>query len=208
MKSLILAAGLATSAMPAVAETYDIRLAGSTVGSLTATPTALTSQLNNTPMGAADGWFKATSDGTTYAAENSGGRKIRTVIEGGRVTSTTVTPNSEATDLSEPSAVPAGVLDPVRGFAQVMRAGDCPDAFRMYDGRRAIEVTPKSRSREGNLLICQMDYRVIAGPGHVSPFRLKNLTMETRYTIDGDRVTGMALMRLKAGPFTVTLAAR
>lgn len=195
-------------ALPAVAETFDVRLAGRVIGQLETAPDRLESALDNTPLGAADGWFRASRAGQDYSALNSDGRAIDVRFADGQVVAATVTPLSEATELTNPAAVPADVVDPVTGLNRVITASDCPSTFRMYDGRRAILIEPTERAIEAGELVCRMNYTVTDGPGHVSPFRLTNLRMEARYALDGSEAGPIDTLRISAGPFAVLLVRR
>lgn len=196
-------AALVLLAAPAIAERFDVRLGGAVVGHLDYTPGRISSALTNTPLGAADGTFEAAllpaADGTLYRAANSAGRRIDVLFANGVVRDTTVTPASEATALSDPKAVPRGILDPITGFGRFAEARDCPPAFRMYDGRRAILVSPRDRAAEGGTITCRYDYTVTHGPGHVRPFRIRNLRLDAVYAGRLQRLS------IGAGPFTVSM---
>ena len=204
-RQLIAAVLLGGLPLSAAAESFDVVLGGRVIGQLETGPGQLSSSLNNTPLGAADGWFRATVSGGGYSALNSEGRAIAVRFSDGQVQETTVTPESERTDLSDPAAVPAGVLDPITGLDRVVSATDCPAAFRMYDGRRAMLIQPTAREVDGSELVCWMSYTVTHGPGHVSPFRLKRLRMEARYALADGQTAGINALRISAGPFAVEL---
>ena len=192
----------------ACAQDFDVRFAGGVIGQLSATTTAISTTLTNTPLGAADGWFRAQRNGRTYSAANSEGRRIDVTFDGETVTAVRVDPADERTDLSDPDAVPPGVLDPIAGFARIVRSTDCPAAFRMYDGRRLVYVSTDARTIENDVLICRIAYRVTAGPGHVSPFRISNLSLTARYGLSGGQVTGLGQLDIRAGPFSARLQRR
>lgn len=199
---------LCLTGVPAMADSFDVRLGGRVIGQMDVTSTELSSTLDNTPLGAADGWFRATRSGPGYSALNSEGRQIDIQFDGGQAVATAVSPAGERTDLSDPAAAPSGVTDPVSGFDRLVGAVDCPEAFRMYDGRRAILVQPTARAIDGAELVCKLDYLVTHGPGHVSPFRLRTLRMEARYGLIDNRVQSLDTLRIGAGPFTVELSRR
>ncbi|MGR3484609.1 MAG: hypothetical protein ACU0BF_04635 [Paracoccaceae bacterium] len=213
--ALALAAALTavlSSALPAGAQTYAVMLGERTIGqvSYAGSPGAarMDGELNNTPMGVASGAFGATSqaqsDGSTLYVGGSSKRRITVRLSGGRAVAVEVDPRSEATAASDPAAAPAGVVDPVTAFGRLVRATGCPERFAMYDGRRAIELTPTARAAtDGGLTRCTIDYRVTAGPGHVSPFRVRRIGIDALYGGDG-----MRRMALSAGPFEVTLVRR
>ncbi len=205
-KRITLAALLAASA--AGAASYDVSLGGRTIGTIDHEPGRLLSVLDNTPMGVGDGRFEGVAtrgaDGVHYVGQ-SDERRIEVRIDAGRAQATDVTPASERTPLSDPAAAPAGVVDPVTGFGVLADADDCPGAFRIYDGRRAVELTPAGREVAQDVLSCRMDYRVIAGPGHVSPFRIKSMTLTAHYAPAQGRMRALARLDVRAGGFTLSL---
>ncbi len=138
----------------------------------------------------ADGVFTATTqavrttDGlaATQYLPQSDRRNISVLFEGGRVLDTQIAPGDEATTLSDPAVVPAGVPPLNKGFARLADATSCAAAFAMYDGCRVVQITTATKTRDGGSEVCTMDYRVTAGPGHLSPFRFKSLGMTLTYT--------------------------
>ena len=192
----------------AYAQDFEVRIAGRVIGRLSATRTAISTTVTNTPLGAADGWFRGQRDGQTYSAVNSEGRRIDVIFDGKTVTAVRVNPADERTDVSDSRAVPEGVLDPIAGFARIARPADCPAAFRMYDGRRIAVVSTEARAVENGVLICRIAYRVTAGPGHASPLYISNLSLTARYGLRAGQNTGLAQLDISAGPFTATLQRR
>jgi hypothetical protein len=167
----------------------------------------LRSTLDNTPLGVFNGTYSGTSSGGTFSSDSRSSRKSRQITfesVDGRVTTTTVTPPDERTDLSDPARVPEGVLDPVRAIGHLMRATGCPASVRFYDGRRVITLTPEAGTQDGGTLVCPVAYRVTDGPGHLSPLKIARASMELRYATGG---SGQSLqqIRVSAGVFTVTL---
>ncbi|RYH04250.1 hypothetical protein EU805_02430 [Salipiger sp. IMCC34102] len=209
----VLALALLT-ATPAVTETYAIQLGSRQIGTLETGASALTSTLDNTPLGVADGTFQASvsrvglDDGSAadqFLGINRGGktRDISVIRQDGAVRDVTVVPANDATDLSVPSAVPAGVLFPPEVFARLEAAGGCPAPLSMYDGRRVVGISTASSAVVGGETVCEMSYRVTAGKGHLSPFNFKSLNMELAYA-------GGALSRVtvSAGSFDVNMLRR
>lgn len=190
------------------AQDFDVRFAGGVIGRLSATTTAISTTLTNTPLGAADGWFRARRDGQTYSAANNEGRRIDVAFNGATVTAVSITPADERTNVSDPRAVPEGVLDPIAGFARIAQSKDCPGAFRMYDGRRIVEISTEARAVENNVLICRIAYRVTAGPGHLSPLYISNLSLTARYGLRDGQNMGLAQLDIGAGPFSAMLQRR
>ena len=211
--ALAIVAGLATP-LAAAPDRFSVSLGGRTLGTLThdADAQTLTTVLDNSPMGVADGQFEAslrrarTSDGqsvTQYVARGKG-RVISILFDGAVAVETVVEPASERTDLSDVARVPDGVLDMVTGVGRLVRGQGCPGGFRMYDGRRVIDVQTLSETRGEGRLQCAVSYRVIAGPGHLSPFRFTDIAVTLDYATTG----GQSLQRaqIEAGVFTLQLA--
>lgn len=204
---LALIACLSTGA--ARAETFSVALGGRVIGTLEYTPGRLVNLLDNTPLGVADGLFRGVTrsegDAVRYVGE-SDERRIEVLFSAGRAAETVVEPAGERTALSDPGAVPEGVTDPVAGFGAVVGASECPGPIRMYDGRRTVEMTTVAREVSSSHLTCAIDYRVIAGPGHLSPFRLKSMDITAHYALASGAVSGLAQLDIRAGGFTLTLA--
>lgn len=177
------------------AETYSVQLGGRNLGTISyqgGAEASLQSTLNNTPMGVFNGTFTATSQqsavGQQYHSNSSSSRKSRQIsvlIKDGRAIDTSVTPASEMTNLSNVGSVPVGVIDPVAAFGRFVSARGCPEAFRFYDGRRAILVSHERDSEVAGQLVCKMNYRVSDGPGHLSPLYIKNITVFLTYDVIG-----------------------
>lgn len=186
---------LVTGASFAQAETYSVQLGGRSLGTIAykgGADASLRSTLNNTPLGVFNGTFAATSAqsavGQQYHSDSISSRKSRQIsvlIDDGRVIDTNVIPASEMTALSNVGAVPVGVIDPVAAFGRFVSARGCPNAFRFYDGRRAILVSPDRESEVAGQLLCKMNYRVSDGPGHLSPLYIKNITVFLTYDVIG-----------------------
>lgn len=214
LKLITCIASLALAA-PASAETFSVKLGGKILGTMqfvhegkTAT---LRSTLNSTPMGVFNGTFSGTSTGTPsggrFTGESRSSRKQRDVtveITKGKATSLQITPQDELTELSDINRVPAGVSDPVRIIAALIDAGGCPDPMQMYDGRRVVAMIPNGESNEGDTLTCSMNYRVTAGPGHLSPLGISSAKMTLRYDTKGGQQS-LQQMQIASGIFRVIL---
>lgn len=209
--SVALWAFAALGAMPAAADTFRAMLGGRVLGTLEYRPVrggaALRTVLDNTPLGVGDGVFlgqtrqqgaalRYTGDSTSARKE----RQISVLLSGGRVVEVQIEPADERTPLSDAAAVPDGVIDPVTAFGLLIGAGDCPAAFQIYDGRRVIAVRPRGAEAEGTGMRCQMSYDVIAGPGHLSPFRFTALRLDLVY-----QAGTLAVIEVRTGPFTLRL---
>ncbi len=209
--------GLALGPGFASAQTFDVRLGGTRIGTLVydaapdgAAGGTLRSVLDNTPLGVANGTFTASAQAVAgsgavgYTGSSESLRKRRRIdvaFAEGRATEVVVAPQDEATDLSDPGRVPAGVLDPVSAFGRLAGGRDCPAPYSFYDGRRVLRVSTTARTASSASVRCEVDYRVTAGPGHLSPFRFRSLRLVVDY-VSG----GMSGMSIGAGPFTVTIA--
>lgn len=211
------AVGLPPGHTSAAAQSYDVKLGGTRIGTLVYDATqggssggALRSVLDNTPLGVGNGSFEATalvaSDGGTvnYTGLSQSSRETRRIdvsFVDGRAADVVIAPPDEATDLSDPARVPLGVIDPVSAFGRLAGGRDCPAPFTFYDGRRVLRVSTTARAVTSSGLRCELDYAVTAGPGHLSPFRFRSLKLVVDYTSGG-----MSGMSISTGPFTVTIA--
>lgn len=202
---------IAFLAAPAQADTFRVLLGGKALGQLSyaqqGNKSTLRSTLDNTPLGVFNGTFTGTSAGGTFTGDSKSSRKQRRVvvkISKGRAISTDVAPADELTKLSDPALVPAGVLDPVRAIGQLMTAKGCPAAMRLYDGRRVVALSPTGQQRTDNALVCSMSYKVIAGPGHLSPLRISNAKMQLGYGVQGT-VQKLHQIKISSGIFKLSL---
>ncbi len=212
------AAALAASLLPvpALAEDYRVLLGGTEIGTLSLDGTgedlALAARFAGTPLGVADGTYAASSRPALAAsgvpvrqflsqsAFTSGSRNVSVLLDGPRVVETVIDPAGDRTALSEPAAVPEGVLDPVQVFAALARAGGCPPALRLYDGRRVAEVGVATTEGQGGDATCAGTYRVVAGPGHLSPLRIASFDLDLAY-----RGGALAAVTVRTGPFELRL---
>lgn len=217
MAKFLAALFLAVSALPALAadQTYKVYLGGLELGwfrySGTSENARISSLFNNTPLGVFDGSYegnsRAKSGGAVYRGKSSSTNKNREVeiirAASGKVAETTISPEKDRTEYSDPTAVPDGVLDPVAGFARFLsQKNGCPEAFKLYDGRRVVQVTPKSSETAGQVKTCVMDYRVVLGKGHLSPLYIKHITVSVVFD-PAIAETGPSLLSLRSGLFGV-----
>ncbi|WP_304951381.1 hypothetical protein [Sulfitobacter sp.] len=203
---------LAFTAGPVWAEpqTYAVALGGRQLGTLQfngqSRNAALLLSLDNAPFGIKNGSFKAAtqSRGTavSYLGSNRGSETRDIAIDraAGQVTSVAITPASEMTKMSEAGAVPAGVLFPPELFAALATGKSCPAPLSLYDGRRVVQIATQSSREEGASVFCDISYRVVMGPGYVSPFYLKSFGMALVY-----RAGTLAKASLSGGGFKVHL---
>lgn len=207
---------LAALGSPAAAETFGVFLGGRQLGTLEVAEGSLRAVLDNTPLAVSDGTFTAsvrparTEDGrvvTQYLEESafsSGNEATSVLFEEGRVVEVVVRPESEVTDLSDPAAVAAGVIDPVAAFGRLAEAEGCPGAFTMYEGRRVVQVAPTGEAREGDVLTCEARYQVVAGPAHLSPLGIEGFNLVMTYDVVGAQV--LREMSVRTGPFELRVA--
>lgn len=202
-------------ALPASAETFNVSLANTSLGQLeyseAGRKSTLRSTLDNTPLGVFNGTFTGSSAGSAassrFVGESRSSRKQRVVtvdITKGRATGTAITPADEITELSGIARVPAGVMDPVRAMGQLFRAKGCPAPIQMYDGRRVVTMRSDAGKQTGNTLTCTVSYKVIAGPGHLSPLGISSARMQLEYITTGGRQS-LAQMRISSGIFRLNL---
>lgn len=202
-------------ASPLAAQTFDVKLGGKTLGTLSYSAkggdTTLSSTLDSTPMGVFNGTFTGSSSAKgQFIGDSKSSRKQRVVtvdIEQGRATSVEVTPADEMTDLSDKSRVPEDVIDPVRTIGAFIAATGCPPSMRMYDGRRVVTLTPQAGKEDGTSLICPMSYKVVAGPGHLSPLGISNAKMELLYDTSSAAQT-LQEIKVSSGVFRLKLLLR
>ena len=203
------------AALPAQAADFSVNLGDTMLGQLSfqraASGETVKSWLNNTPLGVFNGTFTGTSRNAGAAVREFVGvsqssrksRKVTVQISKGRAISTTVTPASEETDLSDIARVPDSVINPVQAIGYLIDADGCPQVIRIYDGRRVIALTPKAAQSGTDTLICDISYTVIAGPGHLSPLRIASANMRLTYATAGQQ--NLRQIRMRSGIFTVTL---
>lgn len=202
-------------AAPASAETFRVSLGGTNLGQLSFSQSGqkstLRSTVDNTPLGVFNGTFIGTSTGSAatsrFTGDSKSSRKQRLVtveINKGRAASTAITPAGELTELSDVARVPAGVMDPVRAMSQLFRAKGCPAPLQMYDGRRVIAMRPDTGTQADGLLTCTISYKVIAGPGHLSPLGITSAKMTLDYATVGREQT-LQQIRIKSGIFSLHL---
>ena len=214
MRIALLLACTVIMAAPAGAETYSVSLAGKTLGQLSYTEagriTTLRSTLDNTPLGVFNGTFTGTSTGNaataTFSGDSRSSRKQRVVtvdFAKGRATRTAITPADEVTDLSDVTRVSAGVMDPVRAMGQLFRANGCPAPVQMYDGRRVVTMRSDVGTQVGDILTCVVNYKVIAGPGHLSPLGISSARMQLSYATGGGQT--LQQIKISSGLFSVRL---
>lgn len=216
------AVALAALLLPAAAWAEDFRvlLGGAEIGTLSLQGTgedlALDAGFAGTPLGVADGTYRATSRPARAASGatvrqflsasdfTSGARTVSVLLDGPRVVETVIDPVGDRSALSDPAAVaaaaPGGVRDPVQVFAALARAGGCPPPLRLYDGRRVAEVGVAQTGGQGGDATCRGTYRVVAGPGHLSPLRIASFDLDLAY-----QGGALAAVTVRTGPFELRL---
>lgn len=221
--ALLLPMVLAFTAAMAAAQTFDVTLGNRPLGNLTFSAkqngATLRTTLDNTPLGVFNGTFVATSRrfrtdrGTTalqYVSESASSRKTRTIsvlTERNQVVETAVTPQSERTAMSDPARVHGRVIDPVTAFGQMFSASGCPASTRIYDGRRVVALQVTGSTTEANSLTCELSYTVVAGPGHLSPLYISNVSVFLKYDTAGEGQK-LSNMQFSSGPFSLSIKRR
>jgi hypothetical protein len=172
MRRLCAAGLLVLLALPAQAaeQSYKIYLGGMELGwfrySGTSNAARISSLFDNTPFGVFDGSYegesRARAGRVTYHGKSVSSNKNREVeivqAHKGEVSEISISPEKDLTAYSTPAAVPHGVLDPVAGFGQFLsQKNSCPAAFKLYDGRRVVQVTPVSDAANGPVKTCVME---------------------------------------------------
>lgn len=202
------------SPIHAADQNFKVYLAGLELGWLrysgSPSDARLLSLFNNTPLGVFDGSYegssRAGSGKTVYRGKSLSSNKSREVEivrdKSGAVVETSITPEKDRTKYTDPALVPPDVLDPVAGFGQFLAQTGCPEPFKLYDGRRVVEVTPKSRRSVDNTLICELDYNVVLGQGHLSPLYLKDITVTLEFN-PAIAKNGPSMMKMRSGLFSV-----
>lgn len=200
------------TAPAAGAQTFQVILAGKTLGQMRfvaeGRDATLRSTLNSTPLGVFNGTFVGTSTAEgRFTGDSKSSRKQRVVIVDiteGRAQNVEITPLEEITELSDIARVPDNLMDPVRIIGALIHAGGCPRAMRMYDGRRVVTLRPDGEGREGDALICSMDYAVMDGPGHLSPLGISSAKMALAYASPEGRQT-LREIKISSGLFRLRL---
>lgn len=200
----------------AAAQTFDVRLGEQHLGTMTyGAEGRMATVLDNTPLGVFDGRFDATSglvrqeDGTRvrqYLGRSQSTRKTREIsvlLREGQVVDVVINPLGERTDMSVVGAVTGGVVDPVAALGRLIAAQGCPGGFRIFDGRRVMQLSPTMADQGAAELICEMSYTVTDGPGHVSPLAIRSIDVSLTY--DMSAAQALRSMRFRSGPFVLTL---
>lgn len=214
MKHLLAAFALLWASV-AAAETLTLSLGGDPIGTMSFDGQSLNANVTSSPLGVANGRFSASSkrvqmaDGAVVRQYLSDaprkGRQISVLHEGGTVLGVTVSPSSDATALSDPGAVPAGVSDPVLTMGRILNAtAGCPATQRFFDGRRAITLSPQGQSSQDGTLTCEIAYRVTGGPGHLSPLFISRAKLAVRYDVSGAQ--RFRDLTISSGPFALTVS--
>ena len=211
----LLGLGLLLTQGAQAADRFEVSLAGDHLGQITYDRAGgtrdLTLLLDSTPFGVFDGSYAGRTVSAGNEARHAGrtrsSRKSRDLsmrIENGQPREVTLAPEAERTALSDATAVPGPVLDPVRAFGVLLEATACPEALRVYDGRRVGQLTLRGQAREGDRVTCDLAYRVIEGPGYLEPLGVSRASVELVYD------TGLSPWRLEqvgasSGPFGLKL---
>lgn len=218
LKAITCALSCACSGAAAQADTiFDVKLGRKVLGTLSygvrGDVQNMNTTLSNTPLGVFNGAMDASSQAASgrqkFTSTSGAEGKARTVIvahDAGRALETVVQPAQELTPLSDPSRVPAGIVDPVQAIGQMIHAQDCPKSITIYDGRRAVAIALTEAVIEEGSQICSMSYDVVAGPPHLSPLNVGRAKMKLVYDVSDTRV--LRLIDVRHGVFRVKLDRR
>lgn len=223
IRHAILLAFLTASPTLAEERAFDVSMGGQKLGQVIYSgqpdgrePAQIRAVFNNTPLGVFNGSYEASSrpagntDEVIYRGNSKSNGKTRdvsvTTNGKGRVLAVEIFPEKDRTAFSDLANVTVeGLLNPVLTFDRLTSGTSCPKAFKIYDARRIIQVTPRASEKVEDVLTCLLDYKVIAGPGHLSPFRFTSLKLKLTY--DPTRFkTGPSSFTLRAGIFEITFS--
>jgi hypothetical protein len=143
-----------------------------------------------------------------YEANSDSPRKKRVtsiaLTTDGAVVTAAIAPAKDVTEYTQAANVPAPVLNPVQAFAQLADRTDCPSAFRIYDARRVVQITPESTAQSGSVTSCDLSYQVVLGPGHARPLNLKTARMTVEFDPSVAK-NGASKISVRSGLFELTM---
>lgn len=205
----LVAAPLAASAQDA---RFTVSLGDRTIGTVVWSPGSLRTETTNAPLGIGNGSYtgqlkRAGGEAMDYSAHSlssSEDRRIAIRFDGRDPVETTVSPESERTDMSDAAAVTDSVVDPVRAFGALLTVRDCP-SLRIYDGRRISRVTTEGSAAADGALTCDGGYRVDQGATHLGPLGIRSARVTLHYAATGGGRYALGRMDLSAGPFTLAV---
>ena len=212
-----LAALMALMALPDAAAAQDARfnvsLGDRAIGTVTWSPGSMRTETTNAPLGIGNGSYtgqlkRGGGDALDYSAHSlssSEDRRITVRFDGRDPLETTVTPDSERTEMSDAAAVTDSVVDPVRAFGALLAVRECP-SVRIYDGRRVARVTTEGAVSADGSLTCEGGYRVDQGATHLGPLGIRSARLTLHYAATGGGRFALGRMDLSAGPFTLAVA--
>ena len=126
-------------------------------------------------------------------------RKINYTVKNNRLITVNVSPKNETTKFTNPKQIDFVFIDPTRAITELLNK-PCKNSFKIYDGRRVIGVNsikPTSKSE------CGYVYKILKGPGHLSPFNFKTFKILTFFDQNGNSAS--KTMIVKTGPFKLVL---
>lgn len=122
-------------------------------------------------------------------------REINFFVKNDKLIDVTVSPPNEQTEFSNPGSIVFKFIDPSTFFMKILHF-PCSKPFIIYDGRRIVDITPLEAEPEFE---CRYLYKIVNGPGHLSPFNFKNFEI---FSFSEKSDKGVALTAIvKAGPF-------
>tara|TARA_R110002049_G_scaffold301763_2_gene494117 strand:- start:738 stop:1448 length:711 start_codon:yes stop_codon:yes gene_type:complete len=202
------------------AQSFELRFGNRFLGTLVyeddSGETRVAANLSNTPLSLFNGTFEAATRSIHATSGNSLGeyrslgrssrntREIAVVFDRDTVVETRINPLSERTDLSNPINVTDSVIDPVSALGEILSASECPSDLRIYDGRRVILLSSLRSQRVDDILSCELRYSVIAGPGHLSPLYIREISLKLSYVISADTQL-LSRMQMSAGLWSLNI---
>ena len=138
------------------------------------------SNISGSPLGLRDGTYNMSSNflkfstyGNTWyeSIKNTGISSRSTLIksQSNKILEVKINPKSERTSLSSNVIEIDDFYNPAQALLKVLTF-PCSTEFKVYDGRRLIQVLP---TQEKSNLKCSYSYQVTRGPGHLPPLHLK-----------------------------------
>lgn len=191
---------------------FTVSLGDRIIGTVAWSPGSLRTETTNAPLGIGNGSYsgqlkRAGGEALDYSAHSlssSEDRRIAIRFDGRDPVETTVSPESERTDMSDAAAVTDSVVDPVRAFGALLTVRDCP-SLRIYDGRRVSRITTEGSAGADGALTCEGGYRVDQGATHLGPLGVRSARVTLHYAATGGGRYALGRMDLSAGPFTLAV---
>lgn len=127
-------------------------------------------------------------------------RKINYWVNNDRLIAVDVFPKNEKTIFTNPNRIDFEFIDPAYAITQLLTT-PCKNSFKIYDGRRIIEVTS---IKPASKFSCGYRYKIQKGPGHLSMFNFKTFEISTFFDQEGNSASRS--MIVEAGLFKLILS--